>query len=231
MQARTAKMNEEEFLRLLASEWSWEQIIYKLVEDEGLNPWDLDLKALSDAFIRWMLRLKELDFKIPAKFVIIAAVLLKLKSQDLRIFREPQPLPLEPVDFEPDGQTKLYVPPIQIPQKRVYRRPVVLEDLIKALRAALSTQQRRERRHPALQIETKQPDLSQQVEELFRKISQLGKKSLFSQLIREWKRERILEEFVPLIHLDFEGRIRCYQEKPFEDIHIEVKDGGKARPD
>lgn len=224
-------MKQEEFLELLASEWSWEQIIYKLVEDENLNPWDLDLKALSDAFIRWMFRLKELDFKIPAKFVIIAAVLLKLKSQDLRIIKEPEPFDFEPFRPEPDGKTKAIIPPVQIPHKRIYRRPVMLEDLIKALRAALKTQKRRERRHPALRIESKQPDISELIIQLLKKLRKFDQKALFSELIQEWKRERILENFIPLIHLDFEGKVRCYQEKAFGDIHIEVRDAGKTCSD
>ncbi len=80
--------DEKKIMQFLTSEYSWEQIIYEVIAWEGLNPWDLDLAKLSRAFVRYLQGIEELDFRIPAKYIMVACVLLKMKSDYLRAFKE-----------------------------------------------------------------------------------------------------------------------------------------------
>ncbi|MEM5798842.1 MAG: segregation/condensation protein A [Candidatus Aenigmatarchaeota archaeon] len=228
----STKMKEEDIVQLLASEWSWEQVLYKIVAAENLNPWDLDLKILSDSFMRYVLKMKELDFKIPAKYVIIASVLLRMKSDDLRIFNYDDGLDEFSSIEELQPRQKIDIPPIQIPHGRIYRKPVMLDDLINALRAVLKTEKKRQKRFHNFDIKLDTVDMSKRAEELYACICKMmkGEKISFSQLVKEWKKENVLKNFIPLIHLDFEGKIRCKQEVPFDEIFIEVNGHGrKAR--
>ena len=59
-------VNTNDIIDLMATGHSWEQVIYKIIAWEGLDPWDLDIKELSDSFVKYIEKLKELDFKIPA---------------------------------------------------------------------------------------------------------------------------------------------------------------------
>ena len=70
-------------MELITSEYSWEQIIYKVIAWEGMDPWDLDITLLSKSFMAYITKMEELDFKVPAKYIIIAAVLLRMKSDHL----------------------------------------------------------------------------------------------------------------------------------------------------
>jgi hypothetical protein len=40
-------MDEKDIMELITSEYSWEQIIYKIIAWEGMDPWNLDLSLLS----------------------------------------------------------------------------------------------------------------------------------------------------------------------------------------
>ncbi|MBI1971661.1 MAG: segregation/condensation protein A, partial [Candidatus Aenigmarchaeota archaeon] len=74
---------EEKILNLVVRDHSWEQIIFHLIESENLDPNDVDLEILAKSFVNYINKLEELDFHIPAKMIIIAAVLLRMKSDKL----------------------------------------------------------------------------------------------------------------------------------------------------
>ncbi len=79
--------DEGDILDLIKQENSWEQILYDVVALEDLDPWNLDLNALSSGFAEYISTIKELDFRIPAKWVIIAAILLRMKSDAIKIMK------------------------------------------------------------------------------------------------------------------------------------------------
>ena len=58
-------------------------MIYALIEEEHMNPWDIDISLLSQKFLEMLRKLKELDFRISGKMVLASAVLLKMKSDIL----------------------------------------------------------------------------------------------------------------------------------------------------
>src|SRR3989338_8026795 len=63
--ARKGFCTEEKILNLVVKDHSWEQIIFHLIEAEGLNPDNVDLEKLAKAFISYINKLEELDFHIP----------------------------------------------------------------------------------------------------------------------------------------------------------------------
>ncbi|RLJ09266.1 MAG: hypothetical protein DRP13_00640 [Candidatus Aenigmatarchaeota archaeon] len=230
-------MKENEILELITSEYSFEQVIYKIIAFEGMDPWDLDIKKLSDAFLQYLKKRREMDFRIPAKYIIIAAVLLKMKSEDLQqlydltfgsdldVFEAEIESEVIQPETECEIQTHLnatlHVPPVRKPVRKI-----VVEELIDALRKALKTEERRkekwERRRERIKIE--QENITQRIEELYRRIdsllTEIKKEIKFSSLVKQWERKEVVETFVPLIHLDHQKKIKCRQEEPFEEIFI-----------
>jgi chromatin segregation and condensation protein Rec8/ScpA/Scc1 (kleisin family) len=82
---------EENILKIIIEKQSWEEIIYYVVNVENLDPWNIDLVKLTNGFLKFLHEAKELDFRIPAKIVFVAAILLRLKSNYLSIFEEEEP--------------------------------------------------------------------------------------------------------------------------------------------
>lgn len=221
-------MRESDIMQMIISDQSWEQIIQEIITSESLEPWDLDICKLSDGFAGYISKLKIMDFKVPAKYVIIAAVMLRMKSDDLQLLdfgREPEP------DFEAEiagsGIQRVDVSPLALPPRRVARRKIAIEELIAALRRVLATQERREiRRHIAPSIEISNFDIGERINSLYSRISslmaQLNSGTLkFSDVVPKWERGHIVETFLPLMHLDNDRKLNCRQDEFFKDIFIE----------
>lgn len=231
-------MDEKEIMDLITSEYSWEQVIHKIIAWEGLDPWDLDLNLLSKSFLQYIKKLKQLDFKIPAKYIIIVAVLLRMKSDHLEFID----LSLEDDagdltnDLEEDnineidtngGIQKFEINPINVPPKRVVQRKIMINELILALKKAIKTKDRRtERRLTARkQIVLKKHNLILRIDALYERIDNLLKKIKneevkFSSLVDKWEKKEILNAFLPLIYLENNEKVKCRQPQIFNEIFI-----------
>ncbi|MFQ5647788.1 MAG: segregation/condensation protein A, partial [Candidatus Aenigmatarchaeota archaeon] len=230
-------MDEKQIMQLITSEYSWEQIIYKIVAWEGLDPWDLDLKALSKAFLQYLVRMETLDFHVPAKYIIIAAVLLRMKSDHLKFLeildgQEMPEIETEDSGFELDtGTEQLEVTPISAPPKRFARRRVMVDELVTALRRALSSQERRDTRRIKRvgKVKIEQEDVTKRIEQLYERIEALLKRLkdeeiAFSKLVKKWERKEVVDTFLPLIYLDSDRKVRCRQEEMFSEIFIKKRE-------
>ncbi|MCX6814044.1 MAG: segregation/condensation protein A [Candidatus Aenigmarchaeota archaeon] len=246
-------MDEKEIMDLITSEYSWEQIIYKIIAWEGMDPWNLDLSLLSRSFLLYMNRMKELDFKIPAKYVVIAAVLLRMKSdhieylkmltqgqEELGLLEEGADPGMEntmPETVNGEINMALASLNVNVPSKRQPTRKVVAAELMAALRNALRTDERRSERSARRrgQIVINEENITERIELLYKKINSLLERLKeeeieFSKLVKKWSREEILNTFVPLVYLDHEKKVHCRQEDLFKEIYIKKLPEGQAAP-
>jgi len=223
-------------MELITSEYSWEQALYKIIAWEGLDPWDLDIKVLSETFVSYMAKIEKMDFKIPAKYVIIAAVLLRMKSDHLDFLEAMLALPEEENGAESEMTTvqsdeglteEFELNPISAPNKRQPMRRVVLLDLILALRKVMRAQDKRERKKTfrTQQIRFKEHNISKKIDILYSKINEVLKrikddKVTFSQVVTEWNRKDVVDCFIPMVYLDHQKKIECTQKEPFQEIVI-----------
>jgi segregation and condensation protein A len=237
---------EEKIMGFITSDYSWEQVIYKVVAWEGLDPWNLDLVRLSDAFIEYLVRLKEMDFKIPAKYVIIAAVLLRMKSDHLRYLGDlvEESFAMDIIEdeleshiesgagedgelLEDNGMNGFVVNPITVPPRRQPRRKIVVDDLVSALRRVLRAESRREfrsRRHRE-KIDIRDDNITHRISALYHKINDIlgrikGEEVEFSRLVDRWERQEVVDTFLPLVFLDHERRVDASQKEMFEEIYV-----------
>lgn len=218
---------EEKILNLVVRDHSWEQIIFHLIEAEGLNPGDVDLETLAKSFVGYISRLEELDFHIPAKMIIIAAVLLRMKSDKLGFEKE---LVMPEVEQKPAPIEKIETLPLSVPLKRQPRRKVSVQELIEALRRIVETKEKKERRFLRMQdrIEIAEEDITERIDRLYSKIAWVldrlyGEPLAFSRLVGDWKRKNVVKNFVPLLQLAHQGKLDLEQEDWFKEILITRK--------
>lgn len=221
---------EENILRVILEKESWEEVLYHIVSLEELDPWDVDLVKLTSGFLKFIRSARELDFRIPAKIVFIAAVLLRLKSDYLSLFEE-ETVMEEVVEKQKE---ELGVDPnlikLGIPMKRIPKRQVTIDELVTALRKALAVRERKvERRRlwkQRLQFELPiEEDITERIEKVMAEIDKALKASKkevikFKEIVEEWNRESIVQHFVPLLHLEQDRKIRTEQEEFFRPIYI-----------
>ncbi len=222
---------EERIINLVIAEHSWEQILYHLVELEKLNPEDVDLEKLATSFLTYLKSLRELDFHIPAKIVIICAILLRMKSGKLG-FAEDFIIP--EIEEEKKKIESPPVEPLDIPLKRQPKRKVSVAELIDALRKIIETRDRKDRKLVRLRgrIEISEEDVTAKIDALYGKIcsvfDELSAPITFKKLVGDWNRTRIVSNFIPLLHLAHQNKISCDQDEFFGDIWISVKKNGNG---
>ena len=128
----------------------WKDLIYDLVRQEHMNPWDIDVSLLAEKFLEMLSKLKEMDFRVSGKMVLASSLLLKIKSDRLLLddianldnlingpaeeFLEEDPFEFEQAELQQFfAQEHRLVP--RTPQPR--ERKVSVDDLVNALEQAL----------------------------------------------------------------------------------------------
>jgi segregation and condensation protein A len=219
----------------MISEPSWEDVIIKIIAEEQMDPWSIDIIKLSNAFLDYLQKMEELDLRIPARFILISAILLRMKS-DVLIEKEEKIL-IPEAEKEADETLRVLasLPPLQPPLKRIPLRNVTLEELLSALRKAYEVQERRTERKirikravdvvlPVGEVE----DITERIGKLLSQINDaLGEvESIeFSRLVKRWGRREIVESLLPLLHLSQDGKINLTQEELFKEIMIKLRSG------
>jgi len=226
----TILFNEEEL--------TWQNIIYDLVHQEGMNPWDIDITKISKKFLERIRALTQLDFRITGKMVLASALLLKLKSnqffnEDMTVFDQllsddDAPLDdLEPGQFYHDEDLDITLFP-KTPQPR--KRKVSVFDLVKALEHALQVEARRKpvtpRKYEKVEIPEIQVDLDGIMSKLYVRIEKHYAKDQgtlsFDQLCPgDTKIDKVLT-FVPLLHLENQQKVDMNQKEHFGEILIHL---------
>ena len=211
---------------------SWEEVLYYIISLEQLDPWDIDLVKLAKGFLHFIRTAEDLDFRIPAKIVFVAAILLRLKSDYLSIFEEPSAM--EEVVEQQKPFLDLGIDPslvqLGVPMKRIPKRQVTLDELIGALKKALTVRERKEERRSRWQDRIRleiraEEDIAKRIEKIMGEIEEAMEKSSsdrvgFSSIVEKWNREQIVEHFVPLLHLEQNKKVRTEQEDYFKEIYI-----------
>ncbi|MBU5687878.1 MAG: ScpA family protein [Candidatus Aenigmatarchaeota archaeon] len=230
------KLTEQDLLKTVMESESWEDVIYNIVSIEGLDPWDIDIVKLADSFLRYIENIKMLDFRIPAKIVFVAAILLKLKTETLfpKEKEEESVIPEINEDEFKELREKLQQIKLTPPLERMPTRTVTLDELVEALRKAMKVKERKEYRRHALgkkvanHINVSEEDIEKRIENLLKEIEDLTKllkkeKVEFSRLVDKWEREEIVKHFLPLLYLANRGDVTAEQEEFFKEIYVSKK--------
>lgn len=211
----------------LISVGDWGEVLKALTED--MDPWNIDLSTLNSRLTEHIEHMRRLDLRIPAKILLAAAIIYKLKSETLG-FGEEAPLEDEPtfsedfsLDEVPLDAGAIVIPPIQLPLQRSPRRKITLDELVDALGKAMTIKGRREARE-FFQMDLAGIDISKNIEELYEKICAFleseGKVTFSGLLGINPTKENKIRAFNSMLHLASEGRIVCSQVELFGEIQI-----------
>ncbi|MCD6575946.1 MAG: segregation/condensation protein A [Nanoarchaeota archaeon] len=218
-------MQEDKLYNIILSEdLTWEGLIRDIVAGEGLDPWDIDISLLVRKYLEAIKLMKKLDIRVSGKFILAAAILLKMKADYLLAKRQ------EEVEEEKEeekieiGEYELHP---HVPQPK--KRKVTIEELISSLRKAIVVSEKRKfrqrQREVKIKLKLKKIDLSEKIALLYTRILDFFKKFnkdviKFSSLVPSKQREDILWTFIPLIHLANKGKVKIEQEEEFGEIYV-----------
>ncbi|HJZ12762.1 MAG TPA: segregation/condensation protein A, partial [Acidobacteriota bacterium] len=183
-----------------------------------------DIIKLAEVFTRYMAQLQKFDFRVPARFILVAAILLRMKAELLLDEEEQKALSQKeiiPLDIE-------NVPMLLPPMTRKPTRKVTLSELVSALNKAFEFQERKEgkqlrMRRAVERLIEKEEDIEVRIDEIYREIVKLHSTTL-SELVHSWRREDIVKTFLPVLHLMMRDLITVDQEEMFKEIFIKVRE-------
>ena len=207
-------------LELIINGSDFQTVLKEIIIEEGLDPWNIDIVKLSDSLLKYLSQLREFNFRIPARFILVSSILLRLKSESLLKERKEEESKGETIDI---NDIEILEPPID----RIPQRNITFEELTYALQKIIEREKVEEkiRLNKQRKIEKLQKvveiDIEDYIEKVFKELIKISKTNFFN-LIRDKDLLDIARYFVALLHLANQQRIKIYQENLFEDFDIEV---------
>lgn len=219
----------------------WQNIIYGLIASEQLDPWNIDISVLCGRYFEKIRELEQNNFHISSKMLLIAALLLRIKSEILltKYIRE-----IDNVLFPHEEEIKKIIERIEIdendipvlsPKTPLPRfKKVTLQELMNALDVAIKTEGRR----ISKEIEKKQAERMSHVDiPKFRRINIKERiRKFYAKLLSGFKnkeqtklpyshftggiRDEKIACFLPMLYLSNNGKIWIEQEKHYEEIYL-----------
>jgi segregation and condensation protein A len=238
---------EEKIFKILVedNEVTWKDIIFDLIKQENMDPWDVNVSILTKKYISMLKKMKGLDFKISGKVVFAAAILLKAKSKrlvgdDLDEFDRLLASGDEPDEAGFYEDLAMMRDASQIPEEEMLKliprtpqprkRKVSVYDLVNALEKALEVKKRRIiRSMPKLGVEMpeKSRDINLVIKQIYNKIldfflSNPQNRLKFTNLVPSEEKLDKVFTFIPLLHLANQRKVDLVQHKHFGDIDVRL---------
>ncbi len=235
-------VKQEEIHDLLFSkEIGWRDIIYDLINTEQLDPWDVDLTILTEKYFQRIQEMEEKSFFISSKVLLAASLLLRIKSEillnkyiksiDEILFGNKEEIKKTTIErIELDEEIPELIPRSPLPRFR----KVTLNELLESLNKAIITENRRIKREivnknalreSSISLPKRKFSIKDKILEIVTRLElhfnsqQEIKKITYTEFVGQEKEKRI-ENFSPLLHLENQKKIWLEQESHFEEIYI-----------
>jgi segregation and condensation protein A len=134
------------------------EVLVELAKRGEIDPWDIDIAKATEKFLQYIDSLEKRDLRIPARTLLYASILLRLKSDSMEEQKVEEPEPEEEVGKEPEEEIEDQLP--RPPVRRHTERPVTLDELISELKKAELVGRRKAMRERWPSTEEKALDLS-----------------------------------------------------------------------
>ncbi len=226
-------LNQQIDLEDFVKNATWKDLLVSLIESNSINPWDIDITKLVDSYVGVVKHLKVLDLHVPANIILAAAILLRMKSDIMELFRN-ELLFEEQQQQEEAVPTQRILPMVEplVPRLRLQpSKKITLNELMDALDDALKVKERREIEFSevpqVMQFLIPAEDIDQKMESLYASITaETGKENVttFANLANTYSNsESILADlFIPMLFLAHKGRILIMQDHFFDEIFIRL---------
>lgn len=109
------------------------EVLVELAKRGELDPWDIDIARTTEKFLEYIDSLEKRDLRIPARTLLYASILLRMKSDSMEGGEEVTPVQESGDEWIVEEVfDQLPYPPV----RRHTKRPVTLEELISELKKA-----------------------------------------------------------------------------------------------
>jgi segregation and condensation protein A len=204
---------------------TWREFLVELISTHQMDPWDIDVTALADAYLAKVRELQALDLRMPANVILASALLLHFKAESLKLeqgFSDEQPA----VEDEAMPLVNEEVPDLVFRPNIPKSRRVTLDELMNAVEQVMGAGRIKPRSHAApveLTVELPKEDMHEIIAGFYIKACSLKDSEgvlTYSSMLARKHPDEVSRNMLPLLHLVQEGRLMMWQDELFGEIFI-----------
>lgn len=208
----------------------WKELLFELIETRQLDPWNVDIIALADGFLKKIKEMEKMELAVPGNTILAASILLRHKTDGV-VWEEPAP----PVAFAEGAPPFEELPSLTLASRLLPRRQITLDELVQEMERVIRYEGERLIKPRGgidtfVELPIAQVDIDQRMEETYGRLKTLQDQEgwvLFSRLAQN--REEIIPVLMALLHLAQKEKIDLYQEVFFQEILIRILEGKKEK--
>jgi segregation and condensation protein A len=216
------------YLENMVSKPTWKDILLDLIASNSIDPWNIDIMALSDAFIRRVREMEHMDFVLQANVILAASILLKYKSDSLKSLSYQSEIPEFGEADAPYDAVESF-PSLTLASRIPPKRQVTLEELITEMEKIIQYDGTDRVRVPKGSItEMVDMDLGEHdiEKDMVRTLGSVRENvdaegwALFSTLIKGKDTHETVYTLLLLLHLVVDGELDIRQDEMFGEIFV-----------
>jgi len=213
---------------------AWKTILIELVKSEKMDPWDIDLIALADKYLKKIRSLKGTDLRLPANAILASAILLKFKSRVLKLSSledDEKEIENRALTDEEKQEIEQLLPELQTMRKSREGK-ISLDELVQGIEGMFEKSKVRVDKRflkgfekTEFQIPIIDVNIEEIVDKVFDKIKEKADSQgllTFTNLVEGKSVSEIVDTFIPCLFLVNKGKINMWQEEFFGEIMISI---------
>jgi len=221
---------------------AWKTILIELVKKERVDPWSIDIGVLAGMYLAKINSLTGTDLRLPANAILASAILLKFKSNVLKIsnIEDEDEFLEKKKGMSPDEKAEFdaLLPDLKNIH-RIKEGKVSLDDLVASIESMLSKSKKTRdkkflgRERTEFKIPLSDFQIDKEMDKVFKIIQKTADSQglvLFSEIIKgkDGDTVNVVRTFLPCLFLTNKGRINMWQDDFFGSIFISLnKDAQK----
>ena len=215
----------------MMSKPTWKDILLELISSNSIDPWNIDLVSLSDAFIKKVREMEKMDFTIQANVILAASILLKYKSEYLKLLSYQSEINEFPPAEEADVVEAL--PELTLASRIPPKRQITLDELIGEMERIIKYDDGEHVHIPRgsivemVDLELADHDIENDMALIMQRVRESTDPegwSLFSRLTDGYDLRERVYTLLCLLHLVQMGSLDIRQDKMFGEIFVYLID-------
>ena len=191
-------------------------LVVPMIEEGKLDPWKVDIVELANLYIEELRKRETLDLRVPARAVVAASFLLRKKVEV--IFPKPERKPRQRRDYTLEEIVEMFEEESKEVEESLADN---LEKVRKTLKGSSKVKRRRRKRGRVIPLHISRfEDVLKEMWEFFSGMD-VGKRIEFFTFL---DRVNFVPQFMALMYLYYEGKVELYQDEPYGDIMVEVRE-------
>lgn len=220
------------YIEEMVSKPTWKEILLELIDSNRIDPWNIDIVEIANAFLEKVKEMERMDFIIQANVILAAAILLRHKSNYLGTLRQseiPEYMPEEEIPLDSAIED---VPQLSLSSRIPPKRQITLDELVEEMERIIKYDQMetivkkpRGSIIETVDLELEEEDIEKKMKEVLEKIKQNTDQegwSLFSKIIDKKDNVELVYTLLSVLHLTQSNVIDIKQDELFGEIFIQL---------